>query len=96
MQPVNPASSAGFLRCDYMTEEESNQWADAIDRVIKGEDLTFVYDTWRSAKHDFELVLGIMHEMGLWHEATCRQGFARIEVYGSIVFTTFGHERRRQ
>ena len=93
--PVNPADEAGFLHCDHTTEEESNQWADAIDRAIKGEHVTFVYDTWKSAKHDFELVLGLIHEMGLWHEATCRQGLAEIEVYGSIAFTTYGYERRR-
>ena len=78
-----------------MTEEESNQWADAIDRAIKGEHVTFVYDTWESAKHDFDLVLGLMHQMELWHEARYRQGLAKIEVCGSIAFTTLGYERRR-
>lgn len=77
-----------------MTPEELDRWANVLDRAIRGEWVTLVYETWEEATHAFGQCRDIMRAIGLVHDASRRQArcFLRIDELGGIRFTTFGLE----
>ena len=80
-----------------MTKEEFLRWCDVLDRAIKGEHVTIVCPTMRSASNEFKDCRDVCAKIGLANEARKTNGHCEIVIGetihdGGIDFSTMDRE----